>query len=166
MVVQNIQVKLDVPAAAHSVPDATFEHFRVAAQVVADYGWADDARDIVSDQNELNAATYEEIREQTDLHSNHVQSARRLAAEALENCQDRIFEGGTASNPTFRGSVVVYGSRPITYFDDHCTLATVDGRVRADYVTPEEETDTPFETYWECEEWERKEATLHKRDGT
>ena len=166
MVVRNIQVKLDVPADAHSVLDATFEHFREAAQYVADYGWADDPRDIITDEHDLNAATYDEVRAQTDLHSNHVQSARRLAADALENCQNRILEGGRASPPTFRGTVVVYGSRTVTYYDDHCTLATVAGRVRADYVTPENERGTPFETYWDRDEWDRKEATLHKHDGT
>jgi IS605 OrfB family transposase len=59
----------------------------------------------------------------------------------------------------------VYGTRTITYTDDHCTLATVDGRVRAEYVTPEDDEGTPFEEYWNSDEWERKEATLHKRDG-
>ena len=164
-VVRNIQVKLDVPAGAHSVLDATFEQFREAAQYVADHGWADDPRDIITNQRDLNAATYDEVRAQTDLHSNHVQSARRLAAEALANSQDRLFEGATTSKPAFRGSVVVYGHRTITYNEDHCTLATVDGRVRADYVTPADETGTPFEEYWDREEWERKEATLHKRNG-
>ena len=166
-VVRNIQVKLDVPEDAHTVLDETFEQFRYAAQYVADYGWADDPTEIVSDQGDLNAATYEDVRSNTNLHSNHVQSARSLAAEALDNCQDRLFEAGeTASKPTFKGTVVVYGTRTITYNDDHCTLATVDGRIRAEYVTPEDDDSTPFAEYWNSDEWERKEATLHKRDGT
>jgi transposase len=164
-VVRNIQVKLDVPADTHSVLDATFEQFRHAAQHVADYGWTDDPRDINTDQHDLNAATYNEVRAETDLHSNHVQSARRLVADALENCQARMFNGKRASTPTFRGSVVVYGPWTITYHDDYCTLASVDGRVRAEYVRPEEEAGTPFEEYLDRDPWERKEATLHKRDG-
>jgi len=48
----------------------------------------------------------------------------------------------------FRGTVVVYDTRTITYNDDHCTLATVDGRVRADYITPDKRDGTPFEEYW------------------
>ena len=165
-VVRNIQVKLDVPEDAHSVLDETFEQFRYAAQYVADYGWADDPTEIVTNQGDLNTVTYDDVREETDLHANHVQSARRLAADALDNCQDRILVNGkTASKPTFRGTVVVYGQRTITYNDDHCTLATVDGRVRAEYVTPEDDEGTPFEVFWNTEEWDRKEATLHKRDG-
>ncbi|QLD90826.1 IS200/IS605 family element transposase accessory protein TnpB [Natronomonas salina] len=163
--VRNIQVKLEVPEETHDVLEETFEQFRGAAQHVADYGWSDEPTEIISDQGDLNAATYDEVREQTDLHSNHVQSARRLAADALKTCQDRIFDGKKTSKPTFRGSVIVYGSRTITYNDDYCTLATVDGRVRAHYVIPEDETGTPFAEYWDRDEWERKEATLHKRDG-
>ncbi|ERH08295.1 MAG: transposase [halophilic archaeon J07HX64] len=165
-VVRNIQVKLDVPEDAHTVLDETFEQFRYAAQYVADYGWADDPTEIVTNKGNLNAATYDDVRSNTDLHSNHVQSARSLAAEALDNCQDRLFEAGeTASKPTFKRTVVVYGTRTITYNDDHCTLATVDGRVRAEYVTPEDDEGTPFAEYWNSDEWERKEATLHKRDS-
>ncbi|WP_226021954.1 RNA-guided endonuclease InsQ/TnpB family protein [Halomicrobium salinisoli] len=164
-VVRNIQIKLDVPASADSVFDETFEQFRHAAQYVADYGWADDPDQIVTGQGDLNTATYDDVREQTALHSNHVQSARRLAADALNACQARIFDGKNASKPTFRGTVVVYNARTITYNDDHCTLATVDGRIRAEYVIPEDCDGTPFEEYWTRDEWERKEATLHKRDG-
>jgi hypothetical protein len=42
----------------------------------------------------------------------------------------------------------------------------VDGRGKAEYVTPENDEDTPFEKYWNTDEWERREATLHKREGT
>ena len=45
------------------------------------------------------------------------------------------------------------------------TLATVDDRVTAEFVTPEDDEGTPFAEYW-TDDWERKEATLHKRDGT
>ncbi|MFD1572047.1 RNA-guided endonuclease InsQ/TnpB family protein [Halorubrum laminariae] len=166
-VVRNIQVKLDVSEDAHSLLDETFEQFRHAAQYVSEYGWDDDPTEIIDDQKQLNAATYDEVRELTELHANHVQSARSLASTALGNCQDRILdEGKKASKPTFCGTVVVYGARTVTYNDDHCTLATVDGRVRAEYVTPYDDEGTPFAEYWSTDEWERREATLHKRDGT
>nr|WP_242492981.1 hypothetical protein [Halogeometricum borinquense] len=45
---------------------------------------------------------------------------------------------------------------------EHCTT---DKRVTAEYVTPVNEEGTPFEDYW-TDEWEKAEATLHKRDGT
>ena len=165
-VVRNIQIKLDVPEDAHSVLDATFEQFRQAAQHVADTGWSDDPREITDTKNTLHEQTYSDVREQTSLQSSLVQSARNLAADALGNCEDRILEDGKkASKPEFRGSVVVYNGRTITYHDDHVTLATVDDRVTAEFTTPEDDTGTPFEEYW-TDDWERTEATLHKRDGT
>nr|WP_245576048.1 transposase [Haloplanus natans] len=117
-------------------------------------------------KNTLHEQTYSEVREQTSLQASLVQSARNLAADALSNCKDRILDDGQkASKPEFRGSVVAYNGRTITYNDDHVTLATVGDRVTAELVTPEDEEETPFAEYW-TDDWERKEATLHKRDGT
>jgi IS605 OrfB family transposase len=166
VVVRNIQIKLDVPEDAHSVLDATFEQFRQAAQHVADTGWSDDPTEIEDTKNTLHEQTYSTVREQTSLQASLVQSARNLAADALGNCKDRILDDGKkASKPEFRGSVVVYNGRTITYNDDHVTLATVDDRVTAEFVTPNDEDGTPFAEYW-TDDWEKKEATLHKRDGT
>lgn len=165
-VVRNIQIKLAVPEDVHSVLDETFEQFRQAAQHVADAGWNNDPTEIEDTKNTLHEQTYTTVREQTSLQASLVQSARNLAADALGNCKDRILEDGKkASKPKFRGSVVVYNGRTITYNDDHVTLATVDDRVIAEFVTPNDEDETPFAEYW-TDEWERKEATLHRRDGT
>jgi len=165
-VVRNIQIKLDVPEDAHSVLDRTFGEFRVAAQHVAEHGWNDDPTEIEDTKNTLHDQTYSAVRHGTNLQASLVQSARNLAADALGNCKDRILEDGQkASKPEFRGSVVVYNGRTITYNDDHVTLATVDDRVTAEFVTPHDEDGTPFAEYW-TPEWERKEATLHKQDGT
>jgi putative transposase len=165
-VVRNIQLKLDVPEDAHSVLDETFEQFRQAAQHVADAGWNDDPTEIEATKNTLHEQTYTEVREQTSLQASLVQSARNLAADALDTCKYRILDDSKkASKPKFRGSVVVYNGRTITYNDDHVTLATVDDRVTAEFVTPEDEEGTPFAEYW-TDDWECKEATLHKRDGT
>jgi IS605 OrfB family transposase len=165
-VVRNIQIKLDVPNDAHSVLDRTFEEFRVAAQHVAETGWNDDPTQIEDTKNTLHDQTYTAVRHGTHLQASLVQSARNLAADALGTCKDRILNGGKkASKPEFRGSVVMYNGRTITYHDDHVTLATVGDRVPAEFVTPKDEEGTPFAEYW-TDDWERKEATLHKRDGT
>jgi len=165
-VVRNIQVKLDVPTEDYDVLDETFEQFRYAAQHVADHGWDDNPYNITDTKNTLHDETYSDVRDELSLQSSLVQSARNLAANALGNCKDRIIEDGKkASKPEFRGSVVVYNGRTITYNDDHVSLATVDDRVTAEYVMPVNEDGTPFEDYW-TDEWEKREATLHKRDGT
>ena len=165
-VVRNIQVKLDVSEDDHEVLDETFEQFRQAAQHVADHGWDDNPHKITDTKNTLHDETYSDVRDELSLQSSLVQSARNLAATALGNCKDRIIKDGEkASKPEFRGSVVVYNGRTITYNDDHVSLATTDKRVTAEYVTPVDDEGTPFEDYW-ADEWEKAEATLHKRDGT
>ncbi len=165
-VVRNIQIKLDVSKDDYEVLDETFEQFRQAAQHVAEHGWDDNPYNITDTKNTLHKETYSDVREKLTLQSSLVQSARNLAATALGNCKDRIIEDGEkASKPEFRGSVVVYNGRTITYNDDHVSLATVGDRVTAEYVTPVNEDDTPFEDYW-TDEWGKAEATLHKRDGT
>ena len=165
-VVRNIQVKLGVSQEDHAVLDETFEQFRHAAQHVADHGWNDNPYEITDTKNTLHKETYSDVRDELSLQSSLVQSARNLAATALGNSKDRITEDGErASKPEFRGSVVVYNGRTITYNDGHVSLATTEERVTAEYVTPVNEEDTPFEDYW-TDEWEKAEATLHKRDGT
>ncbi|MCD2203292.1 RNA-guided endonuclease InsQ/TnpB family protein [Halobacterium sp. KA-6] len=167
MLNRNCEVKLNVRNDGDVLLDATFEQFRQAAQSVADYGWSDNPANIIDSKSELNDATYDDVREQTDLVANHVQAARSLAAEALDSCKELYFEEDQAiSKPTFRGSVIIYDSRTITFNDDHCTLSTIDGRVTAEYVFPEDTSNTPFETYWNSDEWEKSSATLHKRDDT
>ena len=168
MLNRNCEVKLTaLEPEEQDLLDETFEQFRRAAQYAADYGWWGNPADIIDSNSKLHDATYEDVRDQTNLTANHVQAARSLAAEALDSCTELYFEEGQSiSKPTFRGSVVVYDGRTVTFNDDHCTLSTTDGRVSAEYVFPEDTTDTPFETYWTNPEWERNSATLHKRDGT
>ena len=165
-VVRNIQTKLDVSDEDYEVLGETFEQFRQAAQYVADHGWNDNPYEITDAKNTLHEETYSDVREKLSLQSSLVQSARNLASTALGNCKDRIIEEDEkASKPEFRGSVVAYNSRTITYNDNHVSLATTDKRVTAEYVTPVNDEGTPFEEYW-TDEWEKGEATLHKRDGT
>ena len=164
-VVRNIQVKLDVSDEDSEVLDETFEQFQKAAQHVADHGWDDNPYEITDTKNTLHEETYSDVREKLTLQSSLVQSARNLAGTALGNCKDRKFDGEKASKPEFKGTVVVYNGRTITYNDDSVSLATTDKRVTAEYVTPVNENGTPFADYW-TDEWEKAEATLHKRDGT
>jgi len=145
--------------------DETFKQFRQAAQHVADHGWDDNPYNITDTKNALHKETYSDVREKLSLQSSLVQSARNLAATALRNCKDRKFDGEKASKPEFKGTVIVYNDRTITYNDDHVSLATTDKRVIAEYVMPVNNEGTPFEDYW-TDEWKKAEATLHKRDGT
>jgi putative transposase len=147
-----------------SKSNSTFGEFQDAAQHVSDYGWDADPDTLITAKNELHDATYADVRDETTLQSSLVQSARNLAANALSNCKDLLDDDKNTSKPEFKGSVVVYNGRTITYNADHVTLATVADRVTAEYVFPHEIEGTPFEEYW-TDEWDKKEATLHKCDG-
>lgn len=163
-VVRNIQIKLDVSEDDQHVLDETFEQFRAAAQHVSDYGWNSDPDNLIKAKNQLHTATYADVRDTTTLQASLVQSARNLAANALSNCKDLLDDDKTTSKPEFKGTVIVYNGRTITYNDDHVTLATVDDRVHADYVFPHQHQGTPFEEYW-TDEWDKKEATFHIMNG-
>ncbi|GAB3330347.1 RNA-guided endonuclease TnpB family protein [Haloplanus salinarum] len=167
MLNRNCEVKLTaLKPEDEALLDETFEQFRYSAQHVTDYGWSDTPANIIDSKDKLHDATYEDVRSQTDLTANHVQAARSLAAQALDSCTELYFEEDQSiSKPTFRGSVVIYDNRTVTFYDDYCTLSTTEDRVSAEYVLPEDTTDTPFETYWNNPEWEQNSATLHKRDG-
>jgi predicted transposase len=103
---RNYEVKLTgLEPREEALLDETFEQFRHAAQHAANYGWDGNPSKIIDSKSKLHDATYEDIREETDLTANHVQAARSLAAEALDSCTELHFEEGQEINrPTFRGS--------------------------------------------------------------
>lgn len=159
---RNVQIKLDIPEERYNDLKETFHQFKKACQYVADVGWHVD-RYVTTSKSKLHDLTYEDVRASTDLPSNHVQSARNLSAEALKGCVERMKVGEKTSKPYFTSSVIRYDARTITYKDGMCTLATVNGRVEAKYILPD--GDNNPQTKYLTEEWEKKGATLHYRDG-
>jgi IS605 OrfB family transposase len=157
-------VKIDVDAKADSLLQETIRRFKQATQMVADYGWnAAEKGYIVTSRTELHDRTYQQVREATDgLHSDLVCAARNRAANALESCAEKRTNGENPSKPHFTSDSIVYNTNAITYYHDHATLATADGRIEAEYVLPDAET--PPTAYF-SPEWEKREATLHHRDG-
>jgi IS605 OrfB family transposase len=142
----------------------TIARFKQAAQMVADDGWnrAENGY-IVTSKTTLHDRTYEYVREATDeLNADLVCAARNRAADALDSCAEKRKDGENPSKPQFTADSVVYNLNAVTYYDEYATLATVDGRIEAEYVLPED--DVPPTTYF-SEEWEKREATLHHRDG-
>ncbi|THE63701.1 transposase [Salinadaptatus halalkaliphilus] len=157
-------VKLDVNDDAHQLLQQTIDRFKQAAQMAADDGWngTEDGY-IVTSKTELHDRTYDDVREATnELNADLVCAARNRAADALDSCAEKRKDGETPSKPRFSSDSVVYNLNAITYYDEYATLATVDGRIEAKYVLPDE--DVPPTTYF-SKEWEKREATLHHRDG-
>lgn len=159
---RTVQVKLDVPEERHEDLKETFYQFKKACQYVADVSWHADEY-VVTSKTELHELTYDDVRDSTDLPANHVQAARNLTAEALKGCVERMKNGENTSKPQFTSNVVRYDARTISYKDGSCTLATVNGRIEAEYVLPD--GDGNPQTEYLQDDWEKTGATLHYRNG-
>ena len=156
-------VKVDVDDHDDTLLHRTVQRFKQAAQVAVDEGWNDDGR-LVTSKTELHHRSYEKARAATDgLNADLVQAARNRAADALNTCAAKREKREDPSKPLFTSDFVHYNTNAVTYYDDYATLATVDGRVEAQFVRPDA-PDAPQHRYL-SEPWERNEATLHHRGG-
>jgi len=160
---RTVPVKLDVTDEQADLLHETIDEFLWAANYVVDSAWGGEWAETRS--SVLHEMTYDEVREQTRLHSNHVQSARNRAVDALKSVVAQWKNCEYASIPTFSSPFCEYNQRNATFHDDHAVLSTVDGRVTAEYVLPDKTGDTPHSKYLRSERWETTGATLHYRRG-
>jgi len=160
---RTVPVKLNVTGDQADLLHETIDEFLWAANYVVEAAW--DGEWAETRSSALHEMTYDEVREQTRLHSNHVQSARNRAVDALKSVVAEWKNGEYASIPTFSSPFCEYNQRNVTFHDDHAVLSTVDGRVTAEYVLPDKTRDTPHSKYLRSERWETTGATLHYRRG-
>lgn len=134
-------VKLDVDDDAHHFLHETIERFKLAAQMIADDGWnGTDDRSIVTSNTALHHRTYDAVRDATsELNADLVCAACNRAADAVNSCAEKRKAGAHPSKPHFTADSVVYNRNAITYYDAYATLATVDGRIEAEFVLPDED---------------------------
>lgn len=166
MIRRTVVVKLSVPTDRRADLRETTERFRQAAQFVADRAFDRDVDGyVITSRTTLHHLTYHQVREATDgLNADLVCAARNYAADAVSGVVAAWNNGKHATQPTFTANTIVYNKNAVTYRDHYCTLATVNGRVTADYVLPEA-ADNPQTRYLRSDEWELRESTLHYRDG-
>ncbi|WP_135855030.1 RNA-guided endonuclease InsQ/TnpB family protein [Halorussus salinus] len=161
---RTVPVKLDVTESDANLLRETIQQFLDSANYVVDVAskgeWVETRKSVLHDK------TYSHVRDRTDLHSNHVQSARDRAVDALKATIAKWKQGRYASLPTFTTPSCEYNPRNATFNDDHATLATVDGRITAEYVLPDEHRDTPQSRYLLNDNYETTGATLHYRNGS
>jgi IS605 OrfB family transposase len=154
-------VKLSVSDSDADLLHETIDEFRWAANYVVDAAFDDEYA--VTSKRKLHDRTYEQVREETRLHSNLVQAARSRAAEALKSVVAKWKRGKYASRPYFSSLFLEYDKRSATFNADHATLSTVEGRITAEYVLPDEDRDTPHAEYLFGDDYETTGATLHYR---
>ena len=156
---RTVPVKLDVDESAAGLLHQTTEHFLDAANYVVNVAWEPDWK--ITSKQKLNHLTYYDVRDDSPLPANLVQAARNRAAEAVKGAVERWKDGKKASKPHFTSRFASYDVRTVTINDDHCTLATIDGRVTAEFVLPDEQRDTPHAAYLFNDDYDVKGATLH-----
>ncbi len=160
---RTVPVKLEVTDSDADSLRETIQQFLGAANYVVDAAY--DGEWVETRKSVLHDETYADIRDRTELHSNHVQSARDRAVDALKSTVAKWQRGKTASLPTFTSPFCEYNRRNATFHDDHATLSTVGGRITAEYVLPDEDRDTPHSQYLCSDDYETTGATLHYREA-
>ena len=160
---RTVPIKLDVDSDDAALLNGTIDEFLWAANYVVDHAWQGEYK--TTSKARLQEETYDDVREQTQLHANLVQNARNKAADAVQSVVARWKQGEYAGKPHFSKPTVVYDKRCATFHDDHVSLATVNGRTEIDYVLPDRERDTPHSRYLDNDDYEVTSAELHYRDG-
>jgi putative transposase len=160
---RTVAVKLDVTNSDADLLRETISEFLWAANYVVDYAWQGEYK--TTSKADLQRETYDHVRAETRLHSNLVQNARNKAAAAVESAVGRWKQGDYAGKPHFSAPTLVYDKRCATFNDDHATLSTVEGRITAEYVLPDENRETPHSEYLFNDDYEVTGAELHHRDG-
>ena len=160
---RTVPVKLNVADSDADLLRETIRQFLDAANYVVDAAY--DGEWVETRKSVLHDETYSDVRDRTALHSNHVQSARDRAVDALKSVVAKWSKGRYSALPTFTTPFVEYNQRNATFHEDSASLATVDGRVTVEYVLPDEDRDTPHSRYLLNDEYETTGATLHYRNG-
>ena len=152
-------VKLSVPDDRRDDLKRTMDTFRDAAQRFADRGWeGNDDGYVITSRSHVQSLVYDDIRDDTGLHSDLCVGAANHAADALRGVVDRMKEGEKVSKPVFTSNTTIYNTSAISYFDGYCTLAAYgSGRVKAEYVYPD---DSIQAEYMESDEWDKQGAKL------
>jgi IS605 OrfB family transposase len=116
-------------------------------------------------KSDVQPLAYDDVREETDLGSQHAILATHQAAQAITSCLEHRSNGKQASKPTFTAPTVTYDTRTMTLFnDDTVSLSTTESRVRCDLALPDAE-DGYQRQYLDSDNWSVTESTLTARDG-
>ena len=161
---RTVPVTLDVDSDDAALLEDTVDTFLWSAQYVVDHAFQGEY--VTTSKTTLDDETYDDVREATNgFNGGLVQAARNKAAEACKSVVARWKNGKKASKPRMTSPHVVYDHRTASFYDDYVSLATTDGRIEADYVLPDKDSDTPHAEYLFSEEYETTGAELHRKHG-
>lgn len=159
-----------VPATFRSGDDEalvreTIYEYNDGCQIPADELWPARGPNSEFTNNTVQSNTYDTVREETELGSQHAILATHQAAQALRGVRERRNNEKKVSKPEFAANTIRYDSRTLTLFDDDsASLATIESRVRVDLDLPYE-ADGFQRSFIEDDTWNLSESTLVFRDG-
>jgi putative transposase len=141
----------------------TIKQWKQGCQIAVNKAW-----ERCHSKSDIQQLAYDDVREATSLSSQHAILACHQAAENIKSCISRRQDGKKASKPTYTSPTITYDSRTMTLFPEkeEVTLTTHGdhSRARVSLVLPDEETGYQYQ-YFDSDEWESTESTLHYRDG-
>jgi IS605 OrfB family transposase len=144
---RTVKIKLKLDENDRGTLRETVRQYLWAANHIVDVAWPnrfDSPRTV--DREKLHEQTYTQVRENTELHSSHVQLARDRVIEALQSIKQLRENGTDAGRPTFDSYFLDFNSNCATIGSTSATLATVDSRATVDFVIPES-PNTPHQQY-------------------
>ncbi len=152
--------RLEVTDEQRDLLEDTISEWKRGCQIATDLAWGE-----CNAKSDVQPLAYEDIRERTDLGSQHAVLATHQAAQAITGCIERRSKGKQVSKPTFTAATVRYDTRTMTLFDDETvSLSTTQSRVRCELALPDAADGYQWE-YLTSDEWSLTESTLNTRDG-
>ena len=161
---RTVPVALDVDSDDAALLEDTVDTFLWSAQYVVDHAFQGEY--VTTSKTTLDDETYDAVRDATGgFNGGLVQAARNKAAEACKSVVERWKQGKKASKPSMTSPHVVYDHRTATFHDDYVSLATIEGRIEAEYRLPEQMNGTPHAEYLFSDDYEVTGAELHRKHG-
>ncbi|WP_436346550.1 RNA-guided endonuclease InsQ/TnpB family protein [Natronorubrum sp. FCH18a] len=152
--------RLEVTDEQRDLLESTISEWKRGCQIATDMAW-----EKCNAKSDVQPLTYDDVREHTDLGSQHAILATHQAAQAITGCIERRSKGKKVSKPTFASPTVKYDTRTMTLFDDGTvSLSTTESRVRCQLALPDAD-DGYQRQYVDSDTWSVTESTLTARDG-
>ncbi|MCG1004729.1 MULTISPECIES: RNA-guided endonuclease TnpB family protein [Halobacterium] len=152
--------RLEVSDEQRNLLEDTISEWKRGCQLATDKAW-----NVCNAKSDVQPLAYDDVREHTDLGSQHAVLATHQAAQAITGCIERQSDGKKVSKPTFTAPTVKYDTRTMTLFDDDTvSLSTTENRVRCGLALPDAD-DGYQRQYLDSDEWRVTESTLTARDS-
>ncbi len=140
--------------------EETISEWKRGCQIATEMAWGN-----CNAKSDVQPLAYDDVRDKTDLGSQHAILATHQAAQAITGCIERRSKGKRVSKPTFTAPTVKYDTRTMTLFDDDTvSLSTTESRIRCELALPDAD-DGYQRQYLDSDEWSVTESTLTAREG-